>query len=73
MTDTTVISDAYRQPITVQRHRTGNGVVIRTPGACVILSEAELDRLFSFAHGLGVLQRFTAPESTLSHKQTQAG
>jgi hypothetical protein len=65
MTDTAaIISDQYRQPITVQRHRDG-GVVIRCPRSVLLLSEADLDRLFSFAHGLGVLRRYPvmAPKS----------
>jgi len=65
MSDTAVISDPYRQPITVQRHREG-GVVLRgsRPGCILLLSEAELDRLWSFAHDLGVLRRFPmAPKS----------
>jgi hypothetical protein len=63
LTDTAIISDPYRQPITVQRHRDG-GVVVRCPRSVLLLSEAELSRLFDFAHDLGVLQRYVmAPES----------
>jgi hypothetical protein len=67
MTDTTIISDPYRQPITAQKHRDGRGVVLRgsRPGCILLLSEAELERLFGFANDLGVLRRYPmAPRST---------
>jgi hypothetical protein len=71
MTDTAIISDPYRQPITVQQHRDG-GVVLRgsRPGCILLLSEAELERVFRFAQGLGVLQRFQmAPKSPQSDEE----
>jgi hypothetical protein len=64
LTDTIVIGDPYRQPITAQKHRDG-GVVLRGSRPCrTLLPSAELDRLFSFAHDLGVLKGFEmAPKS----------
>ena len=53
-----VISDRWRTPVTAQRQRDG-GVVIRSGrSGLLILSPAELERLFSYANDLGVLKRF---------------
>jgi hypothetical protein len=58
----TVISDPFREAIVVQRKT--DGVVVRTSKTWLLLSGAELDRLFDFAHDHGVLRRYVmAPES----------
>jgi hypothetical protein len=63
VTDKTTISDRWRTPIVAEKRQDG-GIAIRGYfRGIVALSPAELDRLFSFAHDLGVLRRFPmAPE-----------
>jgi hypothetical protein len=64
MTDRTTISDRWRTPIIAEKREDG-GIAIRGHfHGIVALSPAELQRLFNYAHDLGVLQRFPmAPKS----------
>jgi hypothetical protein len=63
MTETLVISDRWRVPMTAQRREDG-GIVIRTPGKdTLLLSQSELVRLMELVQPqLGRLERFPAPE-----------
>jgi hypothetical protein len=58
----TVISDPFREAIVVQRKT--DGVVLRKSKAWLLLSGAELDRLFAFVRNEPVIQRYPvmAPE-----------
>ena len=59
-------SDPLRVPITVQKRAEG-GIVLRGHRDNIILSEAELDRLFAFARDEAHIQRFPmAPKSGLA-------
>lgn len=59
MTDSLIISDRWRIPVTAQLREDG-GVVIRTPGKdTMLLSQTELARLMQFVSPqLGRLERF---------------
>jgi hypothetical protein len=57
--DSAIISDPYRQPIVAQQ-KDGGGIILRGPGAPLILSQAEVERLVDFANGLGRIQVFHA-------------
>jgi hypothetical protein len=49
VTESLVISERYRTPITAQRHMDDpDGVVLRTAKSMLILSGAEFDRLVEF-------------------------
>jgi hypothetical protein len=62
--DSRVISDRWRTPIVAHRQHDG-GVALRSGGSgLLILSPAELERLFSYANDLGVLRRFSMAPKT---------
>ena len=70
-TDATIISDRYRQPLIAQRKRGGDGIILRNAKPAIFLSNAELDRLFGYVNGLGILQNYapkTGPESPQTHE-----
>lgn len=53
MTQTLVISDRFRSPISVRRRTDAEGgIVIRNHRHAMLLSRSELDRLIQFVHGL---------------------
>jgi hypothetical protein len=72
--DSMVISDRWRTPITAQPQRDG-GIALRSGrSGLLILSPAELQRLFKFANDLGVLQRFPmAPKGPHTDDLTPSG
>jgi hypothetical protein len=78
MTDdsTFTISDRFRRPLVAHRQH-GGGVFLRSGHSCLlILSEAELNRLFEFAHEpqLGRLERFPmATKSPQTDEQLDGG
>jgi hypothetical protein len=55
------ISDPLKIPITAQKQSDGS-VILRGHKAVIILSQAELDRLFAFARNRAVIQRYPAPQ-----------
>ncbi|WP_407689816.1 hypothetical protein [Mycobacterium sp. HUMS_1102779] len=68
MTETLVISDRFRSPISVRRRTDAEGgIVIRNHRHAMLLSRSELDRLIQFVHG--PLQRYVAPKAPLSATQ----
>jgi hypothetical protein len=63
VTDSVTISDRWRAPIIAQKQRAG-GVALRSGhSGLLILSEAELARLFGFCHDLDLLQVAEQPVS----------
>lgn len=72
--DSLIISDPYRSPITAQKRQDG-GVVLRGSRSMMILSEAELDRVVEFVRDeprLGQLQRYTmTPQRPPSGRMTR--
>lgn len=68
MTDSVIVSDDSRCPITAQRQKDG-GVALRGPfRSLVLLSRSEIDRIVEFARSeneppqLGRIQRFPCPD-----------
>ncbi len=69
MNDSITISDRWRSPIVAQKR--ADGIVLRTSAAWLILSSAELDRLFAFATNRPHIQRYpVAPKQPLNAPQT---
>ncbi len=62
MNDSITISDRWRSPIVAQKR--ADGIVLRTSAAWLLLSSAELDRLFAFVRNEPHIQHYAmAPES----------
>jgi hypothetical protein len=68
--DSRVISDRWREPIVAQKKT--DGIVLRTSKAWLLLSGAELDRLFAFLRDKPTIQRYPvqASESPQSDEMT---
>ncbi|SBS78259.1 hypothetical protein MHPYR_530046 [uncultured Mycobacterium sp.] len=57
MTDSNIISDPYRVPVTAQRLEDGR-IILHTPGRqAQFFSPSEVARLYEFSLGRGVIQR----------------
>jgi hypothetical protein len=77
VSDSIIVSDRYRTPVTAEKREAG-GVVLRAARSWIALNEAELDRVVAFARNEARLQCFPAapksrPESPQANELTLPG
>jgi hypothetical protein len=74
MTRTLNVGDRLRWTLTATK-QSDSDIVLRWPHGILVLSQDEIDRIYSVTNDKAWLQRYPvmAPESPLSQDQTQAG